>query len=285
VGDNPAPAEAAPELKCFCGSSAAMVSHSHRLSCPDCGSFLDIPSLSGWRYGDDYPKARNHFDGTIGELKTRTMMGWLRRAGLNDFNRMVVCEVGFGGGFCLRRLHTLARKAYGVEIVESSINHAHALGIPRDHLLHFERLPPILPDPVDLWIFQDSFEHIPDPGVFVDWAIANSSNEARMMVVAPCAGSWSDRVFGRFWMHRVPEHRFHWSIQGLTRFFSLRNFVVTTSFYPWKYISIKVVLSHIFIMANLNTNELLNYRSRCFLSKVTVKFNIGEFGLVFGRVS
>jgi hypothetical protein len=59
-----------------------MVSHSHRLSCPDCGSFLDIPSLSGWRYGDDYPKARNHFDGTIGELRTRTMMQWLRRAGL-----------------------------------------------------------------------------------------------------------------------------------------------------------------------------------------------------------
>lgn len=262
-----------------------MVSHSHRLSCPDCGSFLDISFLSGWRYGDDYPKRRNHFDGTVGKLKTRTMMGWLRRAGLNDLSRMVVCEVGFGGGFCLRRLHTLARKAYGVEIVESSIDYAHALGIPRDHLLHFEALPQILPEPVDVWIFQDSFEHIPDPGVFVDWAIANSTTEARMMVVAPCAGSWSDRVFGRFWPHRVPDHRFHWSIQGLTRFFTIRNCAVTTSFYPWKYTSMEIVLRHISILANVEIDSLLNYTSGGLLSKVTLKFNIGEFGLVFRRVS
>jgi len=205
--------------------------------------------------------------------------------GLNDLSQMVVCEVGFGGGFCLRHLHTLARKAYGVEIVESSIDHAHALGIPRDHLLHSERLPQILPDPVDLWIFQDSFEHIPGPGVFVNWAIANSTKETGMMVVAPCASSWSDRVFGRLWLHRVPEHHFHWSIQGLTRFFSVRNFEVTTSFYPWKYISIEVALRHFFILANLNKDNLLNYSSGGILSKATLKFNIGEFGLVFRRVS
>jgi hypothetical protein len=245
---------------------------------------LDIPFLSAWVYGDDYPTSRNHFDETMGELKTRTMMEWLRRAGLNDLSRMVICEVGFAGGFCLRRLHTIARKAYGVEIVESDIAHAHALGIPRDRLLHFERLPEILPDPVNLWIFQDSFEHIPSPGVFVDWAITNSTTEARMIIVAPCAGSWSDRVLGRFWLHRVPEHRFHWSIQGMTRFFAARNFVVTTSFYPWKYISMDLVLRHISIFGNIKIYSFLDYISGSPLSKVTFKFNIGEFGLVFKRV-
>jgi len=261
-----------------------MVSQSHRLSCPDCGSFLDIPFLSGWDYGDDYPSKRNHFDRTIGELKTRTMMGWLRRAGLNDLSGMVVCEVGFGGGFCLRRLQSLARKAYGVEIVESSIDHAQTLGIPQDRLVHFETLPQILPDLVDLWIFQDSLEHIPDPGVFVDWAIANSTTEALMMVVAPRAGSWSDRVFGRLWPHRVPEHRFHWSIQGLTRFFAVRNFALTISFYPWKYISMDVVVRHISIMVNFKIHNLFDYTSGL-LSKASLKFNIGEFGLIFKRVS
>jgi hypothetical protein len=139
----------------------------------------------------------------------------------------------------------------------------------RDHLVNFEALPQILPDPVDVWIFQDSFEHIADPGVFVDWAIANSTTEARMMVVAPCAGSWSDRVFGRFWPHRVPDHRFHWSIQGPTRFFAIRNFAVTTSFYPWKCVSIEIALRHIFILANVEIDNLLNYTSGGLLSKVT----------------
>ena len=86
-----------------------------------------------------------------------------------------------------------------------------------------DELPARLDDPVDLWLFQDSFEHIPDPAAFVAWMTASSAPNAEILLVAPRADSLSRRMMGRWWPHKLPDHQFHWSRAGLVAFRRYRN--------------------------------------------------------------
>jgi hypothetical protein len=249
-----------------------------RLVCGVCGSFWDLESLAQVvAYDAAYPAERGHFDPRVGALKVRTLHRWLRVSGV-AVDGKAACEVGFGGGSCLPFLARRARRVYGIEANESAIDRVRESGVAADFLLA-QALPPRLADPVDLWLFQDSFEHLPDPTAFVDWLAANSVSGAQILLVAPRADSLSRRLMGRLWIHKLPDHQFQWSRPGVVGFMARRGFAVRSVFNPLKFVSPQMAVAHALHKAGIAD------RARKWLggAALAVPFNFGEMGIVFQR--
>jgi hypothetical protein len=266
-----------PPLRCE-HPTDGIAQRSFRAVCGACGSFWDRDSLArSIRYDPDYPERRGHYDPRVGALKVRTLRRWLANANVALDGR-VVCEVGFGGGSCLPLLAERARRVLGIEANAATVEHVRASGVRADLLL-VDTLPPRLDEPVDLWLFQDSFEHVPNPTPFVDWIVANSSPTAEVFVVAPRGDSLSCQLMGRLWPHKLPDHDFHWSRAGLVQFMARRGFVPRAEFYPLKFASPQMVAAHLF--HKLGAPE--GVRRWLGGASLAVPFNFGEMGLVFRR--
>lgn len=248
-----------------------------RAVCDECGSFWDLESLAATvAYDESYPAQRGHFDPRVGALKVRTLDRWLHAAGVSLAGK-TVCEVGFGGGTCLPYLAEHAGHVIGLEVNDAAIERVRATGV-RAELLQVVPLP-ALSRSVDVWLFQDSFEHIPDPGTFTNWLAANSSPNAQILLVAPRGDSLSRRAMGRFWPHKLPDHQFHWSDAGLIDFMARRGFSVRRRFFPLKFASPEMVLAH--FLHKLGVADGL--RRRLSGASFALPINFGEHGLVFER--
>lgn len=268
-----------PPLRCGHSLDAA-VRRSFRVECGVCGSFWDCDSLArAIEYDPSYPERRGHYDPRVGALKVRTLRRWLEIADVRLDGR-VVCEVGFGGGSCLPMLAERARLVYGLEANSATIDHVRSTGV-RAELLDVRQLPDRVRDPVDLWLFQDSFEHIPNPDQFFEWLVSNSARGAELLVVAPRADSISRRLMGRLWPHKLPDHDFHWSRAGVVQFMQRRGFAPAREFYPLKFASPQMIVAH--ALHKLGAPE----RLRAWLggASLAVPFNFGELGLLFRRAS
>lgn len=266
----------------LCGHALRLVSRSHRLVCTACGSFwdkraLDRPAV----YDYSYPEQRSHFDATIGRHKARTLQQWLKKLGIATTD-LAVCEVGFGGAFCLSSLANSSRRVFGIEAIPENIEHAVELGIDRDSLYLTGAIPEVLAERIDLWIFQDSFEHLESPGQFLKWMIENSSEKARVLVVAPDGGSLSERIMGTWWPHRVTDHRFHWTRKGIVDFFSRHDFILDKAFFPAKYVSLTMAFSHLLLKVR-GLKRLEPWLRTLPLSDCALPFNLGEMGLLFSK--
>jgi hypothetical protein len=210
-------------------------------------------------------------------MKRRTLERWLEASAIEVADR-VVCEVGFGGAHCLRFLADHAASTFGIEQVDGNLARARELGV--SDVFSFDAKPDALPRPVDVWFMLDSFEHLPAPGAFLDWMARNSASGARALVVAPEAGSLSERTLGRLWPHKVPDHAFHWSRRGLREVFSLRGFDMLTEFHPGKYISGAMIAAHVRHKFPALAIPSIAEKS---LERVRLYFNFGEMGMVFRR--
>ena len=247
----------------------------HRDVCRACGSFWDVESRAAdVVYDERYPEQRGHFDPRVGALKVGTLKRWLGAAGI-DLAGKHVCEVGFGGGSCIAYLERSAGRVTGLEANAFALERVRASGVTAD-LLVVDRLPGRLPVPVDLWLFQDSFEHIPEPAPFVDWLCASSAPAAEILLVAPRADSMSQRLLGRYWPHKLPDHCFHWSRRGLIEFMARRGFALRTEFSPLKLVSPAMIVAHCAHKAG-RAHGRLRLRS----GRLAVPFNFGEMGIVF----
>jgi hypothetical protein len=251
----------------------------NRVVCGVCGSFWDLDSVANRvEYDESYPEKRGHFDPGVGNLKVRSLRRWLSKSGLK-LDGLHVCEVGFGGGSCLPLLAASAAKVTGLEANPETIRRVRETGITADLLL-VQSLPERLERPVDLWLFQDSFEHIPDPGAFTDWMVGSSSPTAEILMVLPRGDSLSQRVLGRMWPHKLPDHEFHWTRNGLVEFMLRRGFLLSREFFPVKYASPQMVLAHFLHKAG----AFAQVRAWMGSAKLAVPINFGEMGLRFSRV-
>lgn len=268
-----------PARACLCGAGMPLLTRGHRARCPACGSFFDAEHVAATpRYDEDYARDRNHFDPALGRLKRLSLDRWLTRTGLaGRLGDWRVCEVGFGGGACLAELSHRAAAVYGIEANAANLEHARRMGVPADHLFPVGALPSRLPVPIDLWLFQDSFEHIPDPAGFVRWLAANSAIDAHVLLVAPLAGSVSERLTGRWWPHRVPDHHFHWSAAGLRAFWQRQGFGIERRFFPWKHVSAEMLIRHFGVLIGRALPVPAGAAKLCF------PLNFGEIGLVVRR--
>ena len=256
-------------------SSAAL--EGFRYVCGVCGSYWDLDSLAAEpAYDADYPEKRGHFDPHVGALKVRSLDRWINVSGVK-LGGAHVCEVGFGGGSCLPYLADRARRLTGLEANDVTIQRAKATGV-KATLLDVRNLPR-LDEPVDLWLFQDSFEHIPDPARFAAWMQENSSPSAEILMVLPRGDSLSRQILGRFWPHKLPDHQFHWSRAGLLEFMKRRGFEVVKEFFPLKFASPQMVLAH--GLHKLGASS----RASDWLAgnQMAIPINFGELGVRFRR--
>jgi SAM-dependent methyltransferase len=267
-----------PALSLLCEhASDQAVQESFRLACGVCGSFWDLDSRAvKVVYDARYPEERGHFDAYVGALKVRTLQRWLAAGGVSlDGKR--VCEVGFGGGTCLPYLAERGRRVIAIETNAAAIARVRRTGLDVDLLLA-EQLPARLDESVDLWLFQDSFEHLPEPAAFLRWMCENSAPAAEILVVLPRADSLSRRLLGRYWPHKLPDHEFHWSRPGLIDFFAHRGFDVRAEFFPLKFASPQMVLAH-----GLHKLGIDGARERLRGLRLAIPLNFGELGLVLRR--
>jgi hypothetical protein len=166
---------------------------------------------------------------------------------------------------------------YGIEAVDANLANAESFGVPRKNLFHVNRLPEELPKKVDVWFFLDSFEHIPHPGTFLTWMSKNTAPNARVVLVAPEAGSISDRLLGKLWPHKLEDHVFHWSRKGICSFFDSYGFHFVRKFFPKKYVSTDMICDHI----NHKIKSTSFGKAKKIVPNVTIPFNIGEMGIMF----
>jgi len=251
---------------------------SYRAECGVCGSYWDLESLDAVvPYDASYPEMRGHWDPRVGALKAKTLRRWLEKTGIQLRGR-TVCEVGFGGGSCLPLLSELAAHVIGLETNASAIERLRREGCPAElHLV--TALPARFADLVDVWLFQDSFEHIPNPAGFVDWMVGASAPDAEILLVAPRADSLSRRVMGRWWPHKLPDHQFQWSRRGVVDRMGRRGFVVRAEFFPLKFASPRMFVAHVMHKAGVANRAPGSAAG----NSIAVPFNFGEMGLVFRR--
>lgn len=259
--------------------------------CGQCGSFWDLQSYNSQSfsqstdYPDDYPQLRGHFSEDTGQNKVTTLNKWLKRAGLQTSDK-TVCEVGFGAGYTLQRLQKISKNIYGIEAAQSNIEFAqNQLKVPGENLFLYSKRPSRLPSPVDLWIFQDSFEHLLEISDFMEWLKTNSAPGAQVFIVAPRADSFSQRFMGRFWIHKGADHVFHWSSQGLLDFMGAHGFEVERRFYPLKTINLKVVLLHLLTKLGASAEPMRRVvgQQKGGLNRLSFDFNFGEMGYLFRK--
>ncbi|HTE47576.1 MAG TPA: methyltransferase domain-containing protein, partial [Gemmatimonadaceae bacterium] len=132
---------------------------------------------------------------------------------------------------------------------------------------------------VDIWIFQDSFEHIPDPAAFLAWMQHNSAPSSEILMVLPRADSLSRRLLGRLWPHKLPDHRFQWSRAGLVGFMARRGFELRADFFALKYVSPQMLIAHALHHAAVPPAARKWLGGAAF----SFPFNFGEMALVFRR--
>ena len=246
-----------------------------RQVCGRCGSYWDLDSLNtNVEYDASYPEKRGHWDPGVGALKIRSLEHWLRKSGATLAGKHV-CEVGFGGGSCLPLLVAQARRVTGLEANPETVRRVAASGIKAELLL-VQSLPPRLAEPVDLWLFQDSFEHIPDPAAFLEWMAANNAPNAEILIVLPRGDSLSQRLMGRLWPHKLPDHEFQWSRRGLVEFLQRRGFAVEREFFPLKFASPQMIAAHFLHKAGAPQSVRNWLGSR----RLAIPINFGELGLL-----
>jgi hypothetical protein len=247
------------------------------IQCPECGSLLRTVAGPAPAYDEEYARRRHHHEASVGECKARSLERWLDRLSIRPQGE-TICEIGFGGGWCLQWLQDRGGFVMGLEPVLANRDHAAALGIPPERL--FDAVPlPALPRKPTLWLFQDSFEHVEDPGTLVRWMASESSPEgARVLLVAPDAQAWSRRLMGRFWLHNVPDHWIHYSRRGVENIFGRGEFRVTRRFSPVKC----VIAAMAFVHAGLVLAHAKQLRSRR-LPAWRLWVNMGEMGLLLER--
>lgn len=266
----------------LCGHISPLRASGYKARCPVCGSFWDLDALeASLHYDAAYPAMRSHYDAKVGENKARTLKAWLDGLCIEP-SALSVCEVGFGGGHCLRFLRDNSSYAFGIEAIDENIDHAVSLGIERSALFPARALPAALPHKVDLWIFSDSFEHLPDPAAFVTWLSENSTAQALILIVAPEAGSLSEKVSGRLWPHKMPDHCFHWSKAGLVGFMASKHFIMAATFKPTKHVSLITITSHLLQKLKVPTG-IAKWLNHPRLASIRFSFNIGEMGMVFRK--
>jgi hypothetical protein len=252
-----------------------------RAACPVCGSFWDLDALqSKPEYDRDYPSLRCHHEADVGRLKVASLVSWLEATGIS-VDGLTVCEIGFGGGHCLHHMRRLAARVFGVDAVPENLSHAERLGLEPGDLFAAGEVPPLLPAPVDLWLFLDSFEHVEQPGSLLDWLAANSTGDARILLVAPEAGSTSQRLLGRFWPHKLRDHQFHWSRQGVIEFFGGRGFAFEATFSPVKHVSTRTLIPH--LVHKLGLAGVWRESWTAALPSWSLRFNVGEMGILFRK--
>lgn len=252
--------------------------------CRACGSFWDLSSLArNVRYDVGYAEARLHHDPVLGRLKLRSVERWLEATRVEVRGRSV-CEIGFGGGHVLAGLARSGAIVSGIEANAAALEAACALGLDATRLHRSDRLPARLEPEVDLWLFLDSFEHLPDPDSFLAWMTPSCSSTARALVVAPDALSASARWLGRAWPHRLPDHVFHWSRGGLEAVWGRHGWHLERTFSPRKLVSPATAFAHLLLKLGLAGRAEAAPRFPLGpLRRIAVPFNVGECGLLFAR--
>lgn len=256
-----------------CGSMAPTAEHAERQSCHVCGTIW-VPQRRNFAYDDAYPAARGHHEAMVARCKQMTLQSWLHRTDMSLHGQRVL-EVGFGGGATLQWAQAQGALAFGQEPVAANRAAAIAAGIPSDRVK--QELADFKGHQFDLLLYLDSFEHVLDPVTHLAALNTLARPGTRALLVLPVADSLSRRLLGRLWPHDVADHWVFYSTSGLTQLWQRFGWRHSSSFYPWKYLSLQTITRH----AQMKTGVTLPIGK---LARRGVWLNFGERGFIFEKL-
>lgn len=267
---------------------SAAVKSNDQLVCGICGSFFDLTALTqDVIYNPEYARSRHHNDPRVLALKKRGIREWLDLTGLTHWplEGKHVMEFGYSAGAGLSVFNELGAIASGIEGYDAAQNLSPDLQT-KCHLFTApgpEDLRKItLLNKIDLWVFFDAFEHLDRHEQYVSWINMHSKDGAYCLLVLPQADSLSQKLLGKYWPHKIPDHKFHWSSTGLVEFMSKRDWRLKQRFFPVKYISPLMAWKHIeMLLRRLGIGYTCSTAN--WMNGFSVPFNLGEMGLLFKR--
>lgn len=244
-------------------------------ACSDCNTlwFPEGPKYNKYDY--EYMDERGHHLPVIKKSKELNFRKFWRKLGVFAGPAL---EVGCATGISLKVARDLGIDIYGLEVNEEMAELIVAQGISRERV-SVNGLKEFAGKKFQAVTFFDSFEHIPNPKIFLSELVTYLSNHAKLLIVIPIANSISRRLMGRYWPHYVVDHWVHYTLEGLETLFGRYNIEIIKQFNPVKYIPIELVMRYITAYSRipLITNKINRFK---LLSKITLHFNIGEIGLI-----
>jgi len=243
--------------------------------CSRCGT-LWIPDGPGFNgYDASYIKKRGHDDTSpvINSAKKLTFEKFWGKVGKISGS---ILEVGCSTGISLRVAQDMGLDIYGLDVNEDILEYVQQNGVSKDRV-SVNGLEAFSGKKFKVVAFFDSFEHLPDPQLFLSELMSYLSDGAILLFVIPNGGAISRKLLGAYWPHYGLDHWIHYTFKGLDILLNRYNIKINNTFYPSKYVPIEMILRHVATRWKFSQNQKKLYRG---LSSVRLYFNFGEKGLV-----
>lgn len=219
-----------------CGATAARrcerIAGARFVRCRHCGTYYQSPrppETELWAgYGEDYfhtGRIESGYDDYYEALPEQAetaawIWRWLEKATGLRCGRIL--DVGCGSGEFLRAGSRPGRRGVGVDLVP-----------PRSYdgfLFVQARFPevPLAAESVDLVVFNDSFEHFPDPRAALAEAFRLLRPGGWLLINTPDQETWTARLSGRRWISFKREHLFLPSRRALVSLLAAAGFTVVS---------------------------------------------------------
>lgn len=246
------------------------------LICSKCNT-LWLPNGSNFHnYDFDYIKERGHDASSfvIYNAKKKTFSKFWKKI---DKVSGPVLEVGCSTGIALKVAKDIGLDIYGIDVNESILEFIEKEGIAKERVSvngfnnYFDKK-------FEAVAFFDSFEHLPEPKLFLSELINYLTDKAILLIVIPIADSISRRLLGKYWPYYSKDHWIHYTLKGLNILFSQYNIKIVKTFYPIKHLPVQLITKYMEINWGVPIKKMTD--KFILLSRLTLKFNIGAIGLI-----
>lgn len=188
-----------------------------------------------------------------------------------------VLEIGCSTGLSLKAAQDIGLDIYGLDVNDDIIKFVERWGISRKRV-SVNGLKVFNNKRFKAVAFFDSFEHIPDPEVFLSELVNYLADGAIIIMVIPDGGAFTRKLLGRYWPHYCEDHWVHYTRIGLETLFSRYRIETINTFNPIKYVPVEMVIRHIAINWNIPIDTINKFKP---ILPITLHFNIGEMGLIW----
>jgi SAM-dependent methyltransferase len=188
-----------------------------------------------------------------------------------------VLEVGCSTGIALKVAQEMGLDIYGLDVNENILEFVEMQGISKERV-SISEFKTFSGKRFKAVAFFDSFEHLPDPKLFLSELKNYLTDKAILLIVIPIADSFSRRILGKYWPYYSFDHWIHYTLKGLEVLFSKYGIKIVKTFYPAKHLPIELIARYISINWEIPVDKIIN-KIKLF-SAITLQFNIGAKGLI-----
>ncbi|MCX5768975.1 MAG: methyltransferase domain-containing protein [Candidatus Hydrogenedentes bacterium] len=243
--------------------------------CPACATQWRPEGATFHNYNSDYfhNRAHNDTDSSVSRAKLQTFRRFWRTITSTEPSGPIL-EIGCSAGLALRAGLEAGLDVYGFDVTKDILPLVQANGVGPERVA-VGNLADIPNRNYAVCAFFDSFEHVPEPGPFLDRLAEVLAPDCLLLMVLPMADTLSNHLLGGLWPHYLPDHWVHYTKKGLTTLLNARGFTLKHWFYPAKKVPAQMVRRHVAMR--------WPWAAKLVCGNASLWFNIGERGSLWKR--